>query len=99
MHHCVGSYADRCISGEKTIWSMRIVDLEAEEPEQMHVLTIAVDPKRRAVTESRGKYNLKPFDRARVSKKRRTNGLYLRFLRESARIMRLWMDKEGLIHA
>jgi hypothetical protein len=98
MHHCVGSYADRCMSGGKSIWSMRIVDLEAEEPEPMHVLTIAVDPKRRTVTESRGKYNLKPFDNKRVGKKRRANGLYLRFLRESARIMRLWMDREGLAH-
>ena len=99
MHHCVGSYADRCHSGERAIWSIRVVDLETEEPERMHVLTVAVDPKKRTVTEARGKYNLKPFDGKRVSKKRSANGLYLHLLRVSARIPRMWMDREGLTHA
>ena len=67
MHNCVGSYADRCHSGERAIWSIRVVDLETEEPETMHVLTVAIDPKKRTVTEARGKYNLKPFDGKRVS--------------------------------
>ena len=98
MHHCAGSYTDRCMSGKNSIWSMRITDMEAEEPDPMHAMTIAVDAKRRAVTEARGKYNLRPFDNKRVSKKRRTGGLYLRFLRESPRILRLWMDKEGFTH-
>jgi hypothetical protein len=98
MHHCVGSYTERCAGGQIAIWSMRVVDLEAEEPEPMHVLTIAVDPARRVVTEARGKYNLRPFDQVRQSKRRRTPGLYRHFLRESARILKRWMDRAGLRH-
>ena len=101
MHHCVGSYADRCVAGERTIWSIRVVDLEVaeEERETMHVLTVSVDANKRTVTEARGKYNLRPHDRAQLGKKRNAHELYLHFLRESARILRLWMDREGLTHA
>ena len=99
MHHCVGSFSERCMSGSVSIWSIQVVDLEAEEPDPMHVLTIAVDPKRRAVTEARGKYNLKPFDKKLSTRKLGTGGLYMHFLREAARIMRIWMDREGLSHA
>lgn len=103
MHHCVGSYTDRCASGERAIWSIRVTDLDADlaiqEPETIHVLTVSVDAKKRTVTEARGKYNLKPHDRAQLGKKRRAHGLYMHFLRESARILRLWMDREGLSHA
>ena len=99
MHHCVSSYADRCAAGERAIYSIRVVDLETDEPETMHVLTVAVDPKKRQVTEARGKYNLKPFDSKRLGKRRSMHGLYLHFLRESARIQRLWMEREGLTHA
>ena len=98
MHHCIGSYSDRCVSGEVSVWSMQIVDLEAEEPDPMHILTIAINPYGRTIIDARGKYNLKPFDKKRTGKKRSAGGLYLRFLRESARIMRLWMDLEGIIH-
>lgn len=101
MHHCVGSYTDRCAAGERSIWSIRVVDVEVAEAERetMHVLTVSVDAKKRTVTEARGKYNLRPSDRTRLGKKRNANGLYLHFLHESARILRLWMDREGLSHA
>ena len=98
MHHCVASYVDRCASGERSIWSMRVTDLEALEPEPLHVLTIAVDPARKQVVEARGKHNLKPFDGRRASNARGTRGLYMHFLRESPRILRMWMDREGMTH-
>ena len=64
MHHCVGSYARKCVTGEKSIWSLRVCvdDGDAEK----HILTIAVDNKRKLVTQARGKYNMQPFDKARV---------------------------------
>jgi len=98
MHHCVGSYTERCESRKTSIWSMRVVDLEAEEPEPMHVLTIAVDPQHRAVTESRGKCNARPNERIRRTRKRRISELYRHFLIESPRIQALWMAEAGLSH-
>jgi hypothetical protein len=50
LHHCVGSYADRCRQGMSRIWSLR-----CQRGENVHhVLTIEVDPKRRAVVQARG---------------------------------------------
>jgi hypothetical protein len=98
MHHCVASYTRRCVSGETSVWSLRVQDTDAPESEQSNILTIAVDNKKRVVTQARGKYNLQPFDRAGLAKQRRTGRPYLRLLRESGRILRLWMDREGLAH-
>jgi len=50
LHHCVGSYADRCCRGMSRIWSLR----SWRGDKIHHVLTIEVDPKRRAVVQARG---------------------------------------------
>ncbi len=50
LHHCVASYADRCCRGMSRIWSLRFRRGEKVH----HVLTIEVDPKRRAVLQARG---------------------------------------------
>ena len=97
MHHCVGSYARRCVTGEKSIWSLRVC-VEEDDAEK-HILTIAVDNKRKLVTQARGKYNMQPFDKARARKNQQdADRPYVSLLRESARVMRLWMDQEGLRH-
>ena len=50
LHHCVASYADRCSRGISRIWSLRF-----RRGEKLHhVLTIEVDPKRRAIVQARG---------------------------------------------
>ena len=105
MGHCVGSYARRCQSGEMSVWSLRsqVVDAPAdedEEAEQKHVLTIAVDNRRRVITQARGRYNLLPNGR-KVSRKqaRKTDGPYWVALRESARILALWRGRQGLAYA
>ena len=98
MHHCVASYTRRCVSGEASIWSLRVQDMDAQESEPYNVLTIALDIRKRTVTQARGRYNLQPFDRASLVKQRRAGRPYLLLLRESARILRLWMDREGLTH-
>ena len=95
MHHCVYTYGDRCSAGEVSIYSMRVDD-GSEEPE--NILTIAVDNKKRMVSQYRGKYNLLPSERVSKKKKKQTTGSYLHWLRESAHILRLWMDREGLAH-
>lgn len=99
MHHCVGSYVDRCASGQFSIWSLRVAFPESEEPEERHILTIAVDSRRRAATEARGKFNLRPFDRKKLGKRVRAGQAYMALLRESGRVLRVWMDRQGLTHA
>jgi hypothetical protein len=53
LHHCVASYAHRCHGGLSRIWSLRLRRGENVQ----HVLTIEVDPKRRAVVQARGRAN------------------------------------------
>jgi hypothetical protein len=53
LHHCVASYAGRCYRGNSSIWSLRLWQGEKVH----HVLTVEVDPKRRAVIQARGRAN------------------------------------------
>ena len=59
LHHCVASYADRCYRGMSRIWSLR----SWQGDKVHHVLTIEVDPKRRAVVQARGCANRFPSGR------------------------------------
>ena len=100
MHHCAGSYTKRCAAGEKSLWSLRALDLDAAEENQVqeHVLTIEVDNKKKAVVQNAGKFNLKPFGKKHMAKQRKTGNIYLHLLRQAPTVMRLWMDLEGLSH-
>ena len=53
LHHCVRSYAYRCNCGTSSIWSLRI--WRGEKKRSM--LTIEVDPKKRAIIQARGRAN------------------------------------------
>jgi hypothetical protein len=53
LHHCVASYAGPCCRGISSIWSLRQWRGERVHP----MLTIEVDPKRRAVIQVRGRAN------------------------------------------
>ena len=98
MHHCVGSYARRCMSGEASVWSLRSRKDE-EKSEHYHVLTIAVDNGKRQVTQARGKFNLEPHGSKTRRKHRKTDSNYRAALRESARILALWRKEEALGYA
>lgn len=53
LHHCVASYAGRCYDGTSSIWSLHLW-----RGERIHrMLTVEVDPKRRAVVQARGRAN------------------------------------------
>jgi hypothetical protein len=56
LRHCVASYAERCSRGTSRIWSLRFRRGEKNH----HVLTIEVDPKRRAIVQARGSANRAP---------------------------------------
>ena len=94
LGHCVFSYTDQCLAGAVSIWSIRVLNPE-EEGLEKHVLTIAVDNRKRAVTQARGKFNMSLNQKARPEKQRRAGSRYVHLLRESGRVMRLWMDKAG----
>jgi len=97
MHHCVGSYVKKCKSGEASIWSLRSRKDEGDdETEQHHILTIAVDNKKRKVTQALGKFNLKPQASRTSRQQRKTDSNYRAALNESARILALWRRQEGL---
>jgi hypothetical protein len=53
LHNCVASYGDRCYRGVSSIWSLRMGQGEKVH----HVLTVEVDPKRRAIIQARGRAN------------------------------------------
>ncbi len=53
LHHCVASYADRCYRGTSSIWSLHFW----QDEKISHVLTVEVDPRRRAVVQARGRAN------------------------------------------
>ena len=53
LHHCVGNYAHLCYRGNSSIWSLRMWQGENIRS----VLTVEVDPKKRAVIQARGKAN------------------------------------------
>jgi hypothetical protein len=53
LHHCVASYADRCYRGSSSIWSLRFWRGEKIH----HVLTVEVDPAKRAIIQARGRAN------------------------------------------
>jgi PcfJ-like protein len=76
LHHCVASYADRCYRGQSSIWSLRFWQTEKIH----HVLTVEVDPRRRAVVQARGRAN------------RGASGKPLRLLHDWAVRERLRMD-------
>jgi PcfJ-like protein len=57
--HCVASYADRCCQGRSRIWSLRLWHGDNLH----HVMTIEVDPAKRAVIQARARANSAPSGR------------------------------------
>ena len=53
MGHCVYTYAKSCRNGSTSIWSLGVEDGKGH---RHRILTIAVDPRSRAITQIRGRY-------------------------------------------
>jgi hypothetical protein len=56
MRHCVYGYANQCWRGETTIWSLRLRINDHEKS----MVTIQVDPRKRAIIQARAKCNMRP---------------------------------------
>ena len=93
MRHRVASYAKNCRKGNTSIWSLQAVDADEE---RQPVMTIAVDPRRKNVTQVRGKFNIAPVGKAKDAKQRSLNRSYVRLLDRSQRIFKRWVAQEGL---
>ena len=59
LNHCVASYANRCWRGACRIWSLRSIRGEKVSP----VVTLEIDPAKRAIVQARGFDNSYPFGR------------------------------------
>jgi PcfJ-like protein len=57
MNHCVGTYADSCISGRVSIWSLKLSDAIGLET---RLLTLEVQNQNRQVVQARQRYNKLP---------------------------------------
>jgi hypothetical protein len=55
MRHCVRSYSDGCLKGEKSVWSLRLS--LSDNPAMRRLLTIEVNNHRRSIMQARGKCN------------------------------------------
>jgi hypothetical protein len=60
MRHCVYTYASRCWRSETTIWSLRL----RIKGEERRMVTIEIDPRRRAIIQARAKCNLRSGGRS-----------------------------------
>jgi hypothetical protein len=56
MCHCVHSYARKCKRGDSSIWSLRLRTGNMEK----RLVTIEVDPRRRAIIQLKSKHNRTP---------------------------------------
>ena len=92
LSHCVRSYANRCVTGKVSIWSTQ-ARVGHEEPQ--NILTVAVNNTDDKITQYRGKFNMTPGN-ANPGKRKQVATSYVELLRASARILRLWGERERL---
>ena len=92
MSHCVTSYGKSCRNGSTSIWSLSA--REDDGPRQP-VLTIAVDPRARIITQMRGRFNAQPMGK-RPRGKGAVDNRYYRLLTGSRKILERWTRQERL---
>lgn len=92
LHHCAASYARSCRSGKTSVWSLQVTDGSGRS---LRLATIALDPRSRALTQVRGRFNLLPnSQKARM--KAGVDPLYALYLERAGRVLRSWVQREGL---
>lgn len=91
MSHCVLSYAKSCRSGGRSIWSLGV---RIGNNPRRQVLTIAVDPFARRVTEVRGRYNALPGSGKNL--KGGIDKAYARLMSQARMVMDRWIQREQL---
>lgn len=93
MHHCVLSYVKSCRRGNTSIWSLSA----RTDGSRIPVLTIAVDPRSRKVTQVRGKYNASlAHAEGRREKKGSFNRADARLMTRARPVLERWARQERL---
>ncbi len=87
MGHCVYTYAKSCRNGSTSIWSLGVEDGKGR---RHRILTIAVDPRSRAITQIRGRYNVLPS----AKNKKNLERAYQKLLLRSQKVLGQWMSRE-----
>jgi hypothetical protein len=91
MHHCVLALARKCRSGATAIFSLGV---RLGAGRRVQVLTIAVDPTSRRITEIRGRYNALPT--AQAGRKGGIDKAYARLMRQGNAALGRWIHQERL---
>ena len=95
LNHCVVSYSDQCADGQTSVWSIGLQRPDQEMRES--VLTVAVDVKKRVMTQARGRHNMLPGQAPRSAQAQKAAlGNYLKMLNRSDYVLRLWMERERI---
>ena len=87
MGHCVYTYAKSCRNGSTSIWSLGVEDGKGH---RHRVLTIAVDPRSRTITQIRGRFNALP----NAKNKKNLERAYQKMLLRSHNVLGQWMSRE-----
>ena len=105
MQHCVVSYAKSIHKGTTSIWTLQVK--AASRPR--HVMTIAVDNKRRLVTQARGRFNAQPetevksqamaWDAPGKQPESRLGRNDRDYLLRSYKVLRFWLNREGITYS
>ena len=95
MGHCVVSYSDQCADGHTSIWSIGLQRPGSDERE--NILTVAADPRKREVTQARGRHNMLPNQSPRSAQAQRAaKSGYLEMINRSDYVLGRWMERERL---
>ncbi|HIG55594.1 MAG TPA: hypothetical protein EYQ18_16770 [Candidatus Handelsmanbacteria bacterium] len=94
LRHCVSSYAGQCKEAKTSIWSLSVKDGCGED---IRLVTIAINPWTRNITQARSRYNLRPV----VSSdgwafSRKVEDGFARYLQRGKSMLQAWGKQEGL---
>ena len=91
MKHCVSAYASRCCAGTESVWSLQVSDATQKN---RRVMTIALDPRARVITQVRGRLNLTTKS-IRVGKGG-SDDIYAAYAARGRAILRMWIQANRL---
>ena len=96
LHHCVSAYADKCKTGQTSIWSLQV---KTGLGEVIRLVTIALNPRTRNITQVRSRHNLKPVQTAAGdSFSPRVDERFAWFLNRGKDMLRAWVQQEQFRH-
>ena len=87
MGHCVYIYAKSCRNGSTSIWSLGVEDGKGH---RHRILTIAIDPRSRTITQIRDRFNALP----NAKNKKNLERAYQKMLLRSQKVLGQWMSRE-----